>query len=317
MTNQTEFFIGIDVSKAQLDVACFGEKPVSQWTNDETGIAALTDELIARAPTVVVLEASGGYEMRATFALLEAGIPVAIVNPTRVKNFAKAIGQYAKTDKLDAKLLAHFAERLRPEVRPLKSDEQARLSQAITRRRQLILMLTAEKNRRETTFGDMLSLLESHIAWLEAQIASVEALMHTFIENSEDWQAKRSILTSFKGVGKVTAFTLLADLPELGTLNRQKIAALVGVAPLNNESGKRKGKRRIFGGRASVRSVLYMVAMSAARRNETIKPFYERLVAAGKPKMVALTACMRKILVILNAMIRDMKDWEPSFTPAT
>lgn len=312
MTKQaTELFVGIDVSKAGLDVAYFGRESVQEWRNDERGIEGLKRELLQVQPTLVVLEASGGYELPVTAGLLEAGVPIAVVNPTRVKNFAKAIGQYAKTDKLDAKVLAHFAERMRPEVRPLKSDQQTQLTQAVTRRRQLILMLTAEKNRRDSTFDEMLVQLETHIAWLERQIELLEEQMRGLIAQNELWQKKEKILTSFTGVGSVTSFTLLADLPEIGSLSRQKIAALVGIAPLNNDSGKRKGKRRIFGGRSSVRAVLYMAALSASRTNAVIRPFYERLLAVGKPKKVALIACMRKILVILNAMVRDNKYWQP------
>lgn len=302
-----ETFVGVDVSKAMLDVAVYGEKEVTQWTNDEQGIADLLQQMSGREPTLIVVEASGGYELPLVSAFLAAGLPIATVNPTRVKNFAKAIGQYAKTDKLDALLLATFAERLRPEVRPLKTADQQALSQLMNRRRQLVRMLTAEKNRRDTTFDEMLIHLQKHIDWLVAEIDELETQLHKYIRTCQDWQAKATLLRAFKGVGKIATFTLLADVPELGTLNRKQIASLVGVAPVNNDSGKRRGKRRIFGGRASVRSVLYMVALSASRTNPLIKPFYDRLVANGKPKKVALTACMRKILTILNAVIRDMR----------
>lgn len=305
-----EIFVGIDVAKAMLDIAVHGEPTVTQQPNDDDGIAAVVATLAELAPTLIVVEASGGWEMELVAALAAAGLPVVVVNPTRVRYFAKALGQYAKTDKLDARLLAHFAERVRPEVRPLKQGEQARLSQVISRRQQLVKMLTMEKNRRSTTQGEMRIQLDSHIAWLKAEIKELNDKLHQLIDACPQWQAKEKVLRSMPGVGPVTALTLLADLPELGQLNRQKIAALVGLAPVNNDSGPRKGKRRIFGGRVSVRCVLYMAALSASKTNPVISEFYQRLVAKGKAKKVALTACMRKLLVMLNAMIRDMQPWQ-------
>lgn len=305
-----ELFVGIDVAKATLDIAIHGETTVAQQPNDDAGIMAVVERLNGLNPTLVVVEASGGWEMNLVAALAAASLPVAVVNPTRVRYFAKALGQYAKTDKLDARLLAHFAERVRPEVRPLKQGEQARLSQVISRRQQLVKMLTMEKNRRATTQGEMRSQLDSHIQWLKAEIEVLNDKMRQLIEASPQWQAKEQVLRSMPGVGPVTALTLLADLPELGQLNRQKIAALVGLAPINKDSGPRQGKRRIFGGRVSVRCVLYMAALSAAKTNPVISEFYGRLLAKGKAKKVALTACMRKLLVMLNAMIRDMQPWQ-------
>lgn len=305
-----ELFVGIDVAKAMLDIAVHGEPAVVQQSNDDEGIAAVVATLTELAPTLIVVEASGGWEMELVAALAAAGLPVAVVNPTRVRYFAKALGQYAKTDKLDARLLAHFAERVRPEVRLLKQGDQVRLSQVISRRQQLVKMLTMEKNRRATTQGEMRTQLDSHIQWLKAEIKDLNDKLHQLIDACPQWQAKEKVLRSMPGVGPVTALTLLADLPELGALNRQKIAALVGLAPVNNDSGPRKGKRRIFGGRVSVRCVLYMAALSASKTNPVISEFYERLVAKGKAKKVALTACMRKLLVMLNAMIRDMQPWQ-------
>lgn len=305
-----EIFVGIDVAKATLDIAVHGDPAVTQQPNDADGIAAVVATLAKLAPTLIVVEASGGWEMGLVAALAAAGLPVAVVNPTRVRYFAKAMGQYAKTDKLDARLLARFAERVRPEVRPLKQGDQALLSQVISRRQQLVKMLTMEKNRRSTTQGEMRTQLNSHIQWLKAEIKALNDKLHQLIDASPQWQAKEQVLRSMPGVGPVTALTLLADLPELGELNRQKIAALVGLAPINKDSGNKQGKRRIFGGRVSVRCVLYMAALSAAKTNPVISTFYERLVAKGKAKKVALTACMRKLLVMLNAMIRDMQPWQ-------
>lgn len=305
-----ETFVGIDIAKATLEIAIHGESEVSQQNNDEIGIAAVVQALKERGPSLIVVEASGGWEIALVAALALANLPTAVVNPTRVRYFAKAHGQYAKTDKLDALLLARFAESIRPEVRPLKQGDQARLSSIIGRRQQLVKMLTMEKNRRVTTDDVMRSQLEDHIQWLEEEIDRLNDMMRQLIEDCPLWQAKEQVLQSVPGVGPVTALTLLADLPELGTLNRQKIAALVGIAPLNKDSGPRKGKRRIFGGRASVRCVLYMAALSATKSNPVICEFYERLLAKGKEKKVALTACMRKLLVILNAMIRDLTPWQ-------
>ena len=305
-----ELFVGIDVAKATLDMAIHGETAVAQQVNDDDGILAVVERLNGLNPTLVVVEASGGWEMNLVAALAAAGLPVAVVNPTRVRYFAKAMGQYAKTDKLDAHLLADFAERIRPEVRPLKQGDQALLSQVISRRQQLVKMLTMEKNRRCTTPGEMRLQLDHHIQWLKTEIAALNDRMSQLIDACPQWQAKEKVLLSVPGVGPVTTLTLVADLPELGDLNRQKIAALVGLAPINKDSGPRQGKRRIFGGRASVRSVLYMAALSASKTNPVIRTFYERLLAKGKPKKVALTACMRKLLVMLNAMIRDMQPWQ-------
>lgn len=304
-----EIFVGIDVSKTSLDIAIHEVQDVSQQNNDDEGIAAIVASMIERVPTLIVLEASGGWEIKLVAALAEAKLPVVVVNPTRVRNFAKAAGQYAKTDKLDARLLARFAATMRPQVRPLKTQEQALLSSIISRRQQLVRMLTMEKNRRVSTHATMRDQLENHIQWLATEIAQLNDQMRDLILAWPLWQANEKILASVPGVGPVTTLTLLADLPELGTLNRQCIAALVGIAPINKDSGRLKGKRRIFGGRASVRSVLYMAALSASKSNPVIRDFYQRLLAKGKPKKVALTACMRKLLTILNAMIRDQKPW--------
>lgn len=307
--NNNEMFVGIDVAKESLDMAIDGLNDVCHTNNDAVGIAAIVEQMVESAPTLIVLEASGGWEIKLVTALALAKLPVAVVNPTRVRNFAKAIGQYAKTDKLDALLLARFATAIRPQARPLKTEEQALLSSLVSRRQQLVRMLTMEKNRRVSTHADLRAQLESHIQWLQTEIAQLNDQLRNLILACPLWQAKEKILASVPGVGPVTTLTLLADLPELGTLNRQRIAALVGLAPINKDSGKLKGKRRIFGGRASVRCVLYMAALSASKSNPVIRDFYLRLLAKGKAKKVALTACMRKLLTILNALIRDQKPW--------
>ncbi len=315
-TNETNTYIGIDVSKATLDMAVDDRPDVQQYANDEDGIATLTEWVMLQEASLVVVEASGGWEMDVVAALAAAGLPAAVVNPTRVRNFAKALGQYAKTDKIDARVIARFAAVVKPPVRPLKTGEQARLSAVITRRQQVIDILTQEKNRRVTTRGEMRERLEEHIHWLQAELDDLNDLLQKLVAHCAIWQAKKAIMMSVKGVGVVTATVLLADLPELGTLNRQQIAALVGLAPLNKDSGRKRGRRHIFGGRKAVRSKLYMAAVSASKHNPVIRPFYERLLAKGKLHKVALTACMRKLLVILNAMIRDMQPWQPRPTMA-
>jgi len=306
----TAIFVGIDVSKETLDMAVDGEADVQQYANDAAGIAALTAWIAAKDGKLVVVEASGGWELDLVSALVAAGLPAAVVNPTRVRNFAKAMGQYAKTDKIDAQVLARFAAVVQPPAQLLKSGEQARLAAVISRRQQLVDMLTQEKNRRVTTREEMRDQLERHISWLEAELADLNDQLEKLVAHCAEWQAKKEVMMSVKGVGPVTATTLLADLPELGRLNRQQIAALVGLAPLNKDSGRKRGQRHIFGGRKAVRSKLYMAALSASKHNPIIRSFYERLLANGKLEKVALTACMRKLLVILNAMIRDMELWQ-------
>ncbi len=309
MTNAAECFIGIDVSKAQLDVAIHA--PASSWQspNTEAGIRDLVQRLQALHPTLVVLEATGGYELRLVAQLAAAPLPVVVTNPRRVRAFARSTGQYAKTDKLDAKLLARFGAVLRPEPRPLPTEAEDHLTALLTRRQQLVEMLTVEKNRRPTLRPTLRADLEEHIAFLTERLKKLEAEMDQFIQGTPLWQNKDALLESVPGVGRVTACTLVAQLPELGTLDRQAIAALVGVAPVNKDSGKKAGKRHIYGGRAPVRRTLYMAALSATRHNPKIRSFYQRLLARGKEKKVALTACMRKLLVILNALLRSGQRW--------
>jgi transposase len=309
MTNSAEVFVGIDVSKAQLDIAVHAQTTHWQTPNTDTGIAELVKRLQAMKPTLIVLEATGGFELRLVAELAASQLPVVVTNPRRVRNFARSIGKLAKTDKLDAQMLAHFAAVLRPEVRALPSDQEDQLTALLTRRRQMLEMLTSEKNRLHTIHPTMHAHVEEHITWLTQQLDVLDAEIDQFLQGSAVWQEKATLLKSVPGIGRITASTMLAMLPELGTLNRQEIAALVGVAPVNKDSGRKQGKRRIFGGRATVRSVLYMAALSATKHNPKIKKFYEHLLKQGKEKKVALTACMRKLLVIVNAMLRTKQAW--------
>ena len=309
MTEASETFVGIDVSKARLDVAV--HEPATAWQveNTEAGIAALIERLRALRPTVIVLEATGGYELRLVAELAAVHLPVVVTNPRRVRNFARSTGKLAKTDRLDAQMLAHYAAALRPEPRRLPTEQEDQLTALLTRRRQIVDMLTVEQNRRHTVRASMRADLDEHLAWLRDKLAKLDAEIDHFLQGSDLWSEKAAVLNSVPGVGRVTTSTLLAMLPELGTLNRQEIAALVGVAPLNRDSGRKTGRRHVYGGRAHVRSVLYMAALSARQHNPAIRTFYERLVAQGKEKKVALTACMRKLLVILNAMLRSKRTW--------
>jgi transposase len=304
-------FVGIDVSKASLDTAVWEQEEVWQHSNDGEGIAALVKKLQSLSPTLIVVEATGGLEADVVTALAVAQLPVVVVNPTRVRAFARSTGTLAKTDKIDARMIAHFAQAVRPEVRELPSEEVAHLAALVNRRRQLIEILVAEKNRRLTAPKQVKEGITKHMKWLEEEIESLEKEIAERIEQDPLWREQEEQLRSIPGVGPVTAAVMLAELPELGTLNRQKIAALVGLAPFNKDSGPRKGKRRIYGGRCAVRSTLYMAALSAVRFNPVIKAFYERLIANGKVKKVALTACARKLLVIMNAMLRQDQSWRP------
>lgn len=316
MTETERRWVGIDVAKATLDVAV---RPTDErWAvaNDEAGIRTLVDQLRRVAPAQVVLEATGGYELAAVSALAAAHLPVVVVNPRQVRDFAKATGRLAKTDQLDAAVLARFAERVQPEARPLAPPDQQELDALLTRRRQLIEMLTAEKNRLGQVFvrggKPVRKSLKAHITFLERQLAMTDTELGALVRESPVWRERDDLLQSAPGVGPVLSQTLLAALPELGQLDRKAIAALVGVAPLNRDSGLMRGKRMIFGGRAPVRTALYMGALTATRCNPVIRAFYRRLVTAGKPKKVALTACMRKLLIILNAMVRQGTRWTPS-----
>ncbi len=304
-------FIGIDVAKAQLDIALrpSGER----WAvpNDASGVAMLVERLQTLHPTLIVLEATGGLERAATSALAAAGLPVVVVNPRQARDFARATGQLAKTDALDARALAHFADVIRPTPRPLPDAQTQELRALLGRRQQLIGMRTAEQNRLAGASERLTKDITAHITWLNVAIATLDDDLETMLRASPLWRAKDDLLQSAKGIGPVSAHTFLLELPELGTLTRQQIAALVGVAPLNCDSGTLRGKRTIWGGRAHVRTVLYMSTLVATRFNPQIKVFYERLLAAGKVKKVALTACMHKFLTILNAMLKHRTPWQP------
>lgn len=316
-TVNQEVFVGIDVSKATLDVTAL---PDANWQfdNNDEGHKALIKVLKPLKPKLIVMEATGGLEMPAAVALSNEKLAVAIINPRQARDFAKAMGRLAKTDEIDSESLALFGERVRPEVRPLKDEEQRALSALIARRRQLVDMRTAEKNRLAAiTDKKVRKNIQDHIKWLDKQVKAVDKDMDDMMRASPAWKAKEDLLKSAKGVGPVLARTLTAELPELGTLNRKQICALAGLAPFNRDSGKMRGKRCIFGGRAEVRSTLYMGVTSAIRFNPEIKAFYDRLIQAGKPHKVAMTACMRKFLTILNAMVRNNTPWEADFSHAS
>jgi len=306
--------VGIDVAKAELVIATRPAGETWAVANDEAGVRALATRLGDAAPELVVLEATGGYELLAVAALAAAGLPVVVVNPRQVRDVAKATGQLAKTDRIDAGVLALFAERVRPDVRPLPNAEAQGLDALLTRRRQLLEMLQAERNRLGQVFGrgqrPVAKSLKAHIAYLEREVRGADTGLGAMIRESAVWREKDVLLRSVPGVGRVLSLTLLAELPELGRLSRREIAKLVGVAPLSRDSGTLRGRRFVQGGRASVRAVLYMGALVASRRNPVIAAFYQRLVAAGKPKQLALVACMRKLLTMLNAMMRSGARWQ-------
>ena len=307
-------FVGIDVSKAALDIATHPTAQCWQSPNDEPGIRDLVQRLRQLRPALLVLEATGGYEQPVAAACAAAGLPVVVANPRQVRDFAKATGQLAKTDTIDAAILALFAARVQPAVRPLPEAEVQMLDALLTRRRQLLEMLTAEKNRLEHARPPIRRGITTHIRWLQRRIQDVDDDLDTTIQQSPIWRAKENLLRSVPGIGPVISRTLLGELPELGTLSHKQIAALVGVAPLNRDSGTLRGRRLVWGGRAPVRAALFMGALVAARRNPVIRSFYQRLLAAGKPKKVALTACMRKLLIILNAMARTNTPWRAPTT---
>ncbi len=302
-------YAGIDVSKDVLDIAVAPEGKVWQVPYTEAGMSQVADRLRSIAPTLVVLEATGGLEVAITGVLAAAGLPVVVVNPRQVRDFGKAMGKLAKTDAIDAQLIASFAERVRPALRPLPDEDAQTLSALVARRVQLIEMHTAEKNRMRRAPKRVRKEIQRHIDWLSKGLADLDGELGDFLRQSPLWREKEDLLTTVPGVGNVTAMTLVADLPELGMLNRKQIAALAGVAPFNRDSGTLRGKRTIWGGRGSVRAALYMAALVATRRNHVIRAFYRRLVAAGKAKKTALVACMRKLLTILNAMLKHETPW--------
>lgn len=303
-------FVGVDVSKLTLDFDCLPVSAPQQFSNDAVGIAALVALLQNSGVERIVIEATGGWETPGVSALAVAKLPVVVVNPKQVRDFAKAMGHFAKTDKLDARVLALFGERLQPALRALPDEAQRTLADLLGRRNQLVAMRAQEKTRLATVPAVARKDVEQHIAWLSKRIAKVEGDLGNRLKKSPVWCHKATLLDSVPGVGEVTTFSLLADLPELGTLNRQKISALVGVAPFPDDSGKRQGKRYIRGGRAEVRCALYMATLSAITHNPPIKALYERLTQAGKPFKLAMTACMRKLLTILNAILKNNQPWK-------
>jgi transposase len=306
-------FIGIDVAKAELVVSILPSAERFTVANDERGVRTLVERLRAVGPTLIVLEATGGYELLGVTALAAAALPVLVVNPRQVRDFAKATGQLAKTDRIDADILARFADVVRPAVRAIPDAEAHELEALLTRRRQLLEMLQAERNRAGQVFGKGQRLvkksLKAHIAYLERELRMTDTDLGDMIKASPVWRERDELLQSVPGVGPVLSRTLLADLPELGRLSRREIAKLVGVAPLSRDSGTMRGRRFVQGGRATVRAVLYMAALVATKRNIVIRTFYLRLVAAGKPKKLALVACMRKLLTILNVIARTATPW--------
>ncbi len=308
-------FVGIDVSKDNLDVATYTTKKIWHFPNNEGGISQLTRTLSELTPALVVLEATGGYETALAISLNKAGITCAVVNPREVRDFAKATKKLAKTDIIDARVLAHFAAVIRPESHPLSDEQTQELEAIMTRRRQLIDMLTAEKNHLHVARKPVREAIKSHIDYLTNELAQIDSELQVRIEKSPVQRDKYSLLRSVPGVGPNLSATLLVDLPELGNLNRRQIAALAGVAPINHDSGVKRGKRSIWGGRPQVRAMLYMSALVAARHNPVIRQYYVRLCAAGKAKKVALVACMRKLLTILNSMLKYNVPWR-SYQPA-
>ncbi len=315
---KSKSFIGIDVAKQQLEVAAHESDYQFRCPNKASAFGALIAELISLRPALIVLEATGGLEIRVVSALHAGGLPVVVVNPRQVRDFAKALGQLAKTDRLDARVLAHFAAAIKPPLRPIKSKEEQELDDLTGRRSQLIEMLTDEKNRRASAATDTVrDKIKEHIDWLEEGIAELDEQLKALLQSSARWQAKDEILQSVPGIGPVVSFSMIADLPELGTLNRQKIGKLVGVAPLNCDSGQHRGTRHIYGGRARLRRALYMATLTALRWNPVIKEFYERLCANQKPFKVAITACMHKLLNIINVMVRDSTTWKSKEDPVS
>jgi transposase len=309
-------FVGIDVAKAHLDVATRPAGTHERLPNDEAGIARLVGRLQAAPPELVVLEATGGLEAPLVAALGAAGLAVAVVNPRQVRDFAKAVGQLAKSDALDARVLARFADVVRPAPRPLPDAAAQALAALLTRRRQVIAMLVAEQQRLPSTPPALRPRVEAHLAWLRQERDDLDRELRRQVRQSPAWRADDDLLRGVPGVGPVLATTLIAELPELGRLDRKRIAALVGVAPLTCESGLLRGRRIVWGGRAQVRAALWMGTLVATRHNPVIRCFYARLLAAGKPKKVALTACMHKLLIVLNALLRRRTRWQPSPEPA-
>lgn len=306
-------FVGIDVSKDRLDVAFRPSSQCLQFLNTDDGIDALIQALRPLAPVQIVLEATGSYHRLLLSRLVAASLSAIAINPRQGRDFARAIGRRAKTDSLDADILAEFGEKIRPELRPVPDEATQHLDALCTRRRQLVTILAGEKNRLHSSPTSLRPRIQKHIQWLKKEIQSIENDIDQQIRSTPAWRQKEDLMRSCKGIGPTTAHTMVASLPELGKLDRHQIAALVGVAPFNSDSGQHRGTRHIHAGRVDVRGVLYMATLTAIRYNQVIHAFYNRLIAAGKPKKVAITACMRKLLTILNAIVRSAKPWDPNF----
>jgi transposase len=307
-------FVGMDVSQGTVDVAVH-PGTAFQIANDDQGIAEAVERVQALQPTLIVREATGGLEVPLAGALAAVGLPIVVINPRQIRDFARATGQLAKTDRLDARILARFAEAIRPPIRPVPDEQTQALAGLVARRRQLIEMLTAEKNRLRLAARPIQQRVQAHITWLENELEGTNTDLTTTMRQSPVWREKEDVLRSVPGVGPVLTTTLLANLPELGTLTRKEVAALAGVAPFPRDSGTLKGRRAIWGGRAHVRAALYMAALVATRKNPVIRAFYQRLCQAGKAKKLALTACMRKLLTILNAMVKSGTPWQHRMEP--
>ena len=308
---QESIYAGIDVAKDRLDLALRPSGTVRTVAYDAAGISSLVSELQALEPSAVVLESTGGLELPLAGALAAASLPVAVVNPRQVRDFAKATGRLAKTDALDAQVIAHFAEAVRPAMRPLPDSETRELQSLNARRTQVVEMLVAEKNRLGRAGQAVRPRIRAHIEWLEQELKDLDRGLRDMLRRSPVWREQEDLLRSVPGVGPQLSVALLADLPELGALGRRQIAALAGVAPMNRDSGSMRGRRSVSGGRGRVRAVLYMGALVASQHNPVIRSFYQRLLAAGKPKKLALTACMRKLLTILNSMVKHGQRWDP------
>lgn len=307
-----ELFIGIDICKDRLDIADDSNSTSFSVANDDAGVSSLVDRLKPLKPALVVMEATGGLETRLYSALTIAGLPSVIINPRQARDFAKAVGKLAKTDAIDAWVLARFGAAVKPEVRPMKDEKTQELAALVTRRSQLIGILTAEKTRLKQAPKWIRKDIKDHIKSLEKRLIKLEVEISKNIKNTPGWKEKDDLLKSVPGVGDVLSMNLLSNLCELGKLNRREIATLVGVAPLNCDSGAFRGRRKIWGGRAEVRAALYMAALSASRYNPAIKSFYQRLILKGKKPKVALTACMRKLLLILNTIVKNQTPWNPN-----
>ena len=308
-----QLFVGIDISKDRLDVHIHPTEECFSLAHDEAGVAEVVRRVQGVGPQLVAMEATGGYEIRVAAALGSAGLPVVVVNPRQIRDYARATGQIAKTDRLDARVIAMFGGAVRPAVRRLPDEQAQQLGEVIARRRQLVDMLGAETNRRRMMRDPRLrERLNAHITWLEQALGEVDEDLRRLVRGSVLWRETDDLLRSAPGIGEVTSFTLIADVPELGHLDRRRIAALIGVAPMNRDSGTLRGRRMVSGGRAPVRAVLYMATLSAIRYNPTIAAFYQRLRAAGRPGKVAVVAAMRKLLTILNAIVRERRPWQPA-----